>query len=124
MDDSKAERGGTGTERRGGQRLAVRLPVSVKAQDGAGEQRVFTRDLSSKGIFFYLDSEVSAGTELEMVLILPAELTAGEKRWVCCHASVVRVEQNKGQNFGIAAAIQRIDILPEIPGEGEESLLR
>jgi PilZ domain len=117
MDDSKTQRGESGTERRGGQRLAVRLPVRVKAKDAGGEQRVFTRDLSSKGIFFYLDSEISAGAELEMVLILPAELTAGEKRWVCCHASVVRVEENKGRNFGIAATIQRMDILPEIPND-------
>jgi hypothetical protein len=117
MDDSKTQPGGAATDRRAGQRLAVRLPVSVKSKDPGGEQQVFTRDLSSKGIFFYLDSEVSVGAELEMVLILPAELTAGEKRWVCCHASVVRVEENRGRNFGIAAAIQRMDILPEIPEE-------
>ena len=117
MDDSKTQRGRDGNERRVGQRLAVRLPVTVKAKDEAGEQQVFTRDLSSKGIFFYLDSEISAGAELEMVLMLPAELTAGQKRWVCCQASVVRVEENPGQNFGVAAAIRRMEILPEIPEE-------
>jgi len=104
-------------ERRAGQRVAVRLPVNLKSKEGAAEQTTYTRDLSTQGIFFYLDREISAGTQLEMVLILPSELTAGEKRWVCCQASVVRVEQNPGNNFGIAASIERMDILPEIPGE-------
>jgi hypothetical protein len=104
-------------ERRAGERLTVRLPVSLKPKQGGPEQTAYTRDLSTQGIFFYLDREISAGTALEMVLILPSELTAGQKRWVCCQASVVRVEQNPGQTFGIAAAIERMDILPEIPGE-------
>jgi hypothetical protein len=52
---------------------------------------------------------------VELVLILPPELTSGEKCWVCCHARVLRVEQGAGTNFGVAAEIQRMDILPEIP---------
>ena len=104
-------------ERRDGKRLSVRLPVRFKEKTAAADQTAFTRDLSTQGIFFYLDREVSPGTDLEMVLILPAELTAGERRWVCCQASVVRVEENSGENFGIAAAIHRMDVLPEIPEE-------
>jgi hypothetical protein len=55
------------------------------------------------------------GANVELVLILPPELTSGEKCWVCCHARVLRVEQGAGTNFGVAAEIQRMDILPEIP---------
>jgi hypothetical protein len=51
-----------------------------------------------------------------MVLILPPELTQGEKRWVCCQASVVRVEDKKDGNFGVAARIRNMDVLPEILG--------
>ena len=46
-----------------------------------------TRDLSTGGIFLYTDSRISEGSELEMVLILPAEITNSEKQWVCCQAS-------------------------------------
>jgi hypothetical protein len=49
------------------------------------------------------------------VLILPPELTSGEKCWVCCHARVLRVEQGAGKDFGVAAEIRRMNILPEIP---------
>ena len=48
-----------------------------------------------------------------LVLILPPELTSGEKCWVCCQATVVRVE-DEGTEFGVAAQIRRMDILPEI----------
>ena len=59
---------------------------------GVGQATGFTRDLSASGIFIYTDSQISEGSELEMVLILPPELTHGEKQWVCCQASVVRVK--------------------------------
>ena len=56
------------------------------------------------------------GSEMEMVLILPPEITQGEKQWVCCRASVVRVEDGaENGSFGIAASIQSMEILPEIP---------
>ncbi len=83
---------------------------------GTVEATGVTRDLNTSGIFLYTDSHISEGSELEMVLILPPELTHGEKQWVCCQASVVRVEENKdGGDFGVAASIRSIEVLPEIP---------
>jgi PilZ domain len=104
-------------ERRGLQRLPVRLPVSIKSLQGKVQTTGHTRDLSTSGIFLYTDSQISAGSELEMVLILPPELTSGEKRWVCCRASVVRIEDSEdGSDFGVAASIRSMEVLPEIPG--------
>lgn len=109
MTDSKRER-------RSGKRLPAQVPVSIKADPGTAEVSGVTRDLSSGGIFLYTDSRIVAGSELEMVLILPPELTHGEKQWVCCRASVVRVEDNeKGGDYGVAASIHSIEVLPEIP---------
>ncbi len=103
-------------ERRSGQRVAARVPVSIKAGKGTTEATGFTRDLNAGGIFLYTDSRIVAGSELEMVLILPPEITHGEKQWVCCRASVVRVEDGEsGGDFGVAASIRSMEILPEIP---------
>ena len=103
-------------ERRSRQRLPVRVPVSIKTHPGSVETAGVTRDLNTSGVFIYTDSRISEGSELEMVLILPPEITHGEKQWVCCHASVVRVENGKdGGDFGVAACIQSIEVLPEIP---------
>jgi hypothetical protein len=94
----------------------VRLGVSIRSPQGQAATG-YSRDLSTTGIFLYADSQILVGSELEMVLMLPSELTEGEKRWVCCQASVVRVEPG-GQDgrFGVAASIRSISALPEIPG--------
>jgi hypothetical protein len=105
----------TKSERRSRNRVEVRLPVTVKPKDGSAEQLSYTRDLSGQGIFFYSDSKITEGSQLEMVLILPTEVTAGERKWVCCQASVVRVEVGSGKGFGVAAVFDRLDVMPEIP---------
>jgi hypothetical protein len=103
-------------ERRSRRRHPARVPVTIKAQSGDVQATGVTRDLNSSGIFIYTDSKISEGSELEMVLILPPEITHGEKQWVCCQASVVRVENPKDDgNFGVAASIRSIEVLPEIP---------
>ncbi len=98
-------------ERRSGTRIATRVPTRVRTAQGA-EQTAQTRDVSANGVYLYTNSKMEKGTEVELVLILPPELTAGEKCWVCCQATIVRVEE--GPEFGIAAQIRRMDILPEV----------
>jgi len=68
------------------------------------------------GVFLYVDGPILEGSELEIVLMLPPQLTNGEKQWVCCQASVVRVEAGGQQGkIGVAASIRAIATLPEIP---------
>jgi hypothetical protein len=104
------------SERRSNKRVPTRVPVTIQSSANASVSG-FTRDLSMSGIFLYADSEVLVGSNLEMVLMLPPELTNGEKRWVCCQASVIRVEA-PGDNghFGVAASIKTMEALPEILG--------
>jgi hypothetical protein len=104
------------SDRRSRKRVPMRLGVSIRSQQGQPATG-YTRDLSTSGIFLYADSEILVGSELEMVLMLPTQLTDGEKRWVCCQASVVRVEPGGEDGcFGVAASIRSIASLPEIPG--------
>lgn len=102
------------TERRSGTRIPTRVPTRVRTAQGANHNAQ-TRDVSANGIFLYTNSRMAAGTDVELVLILPPELTSGEKCWVCCQATVVRVEE-EGKEFGVAAQIRRMDILPEAVG--------
>ena len=102
-------------DRRSGERINTCVPVRVKSAEESGELAAQTRDVSTNGVFLYSASRMVEGSEVELVLILPPELTAGEKCWVCCHARVLRVEQGPGKDFGVAAEIRRMDILPEIP---------
>jgi hypothetical protein len=95
-----------------GKRIVAQVPVQIRTATAHLEQTAHTRDLSTNGVFLYTHSRMAEGSEIEMVMILPAELM-GEKRWVCCHATVVRLE-SAGPRFGVAAAIKKMDFLPEI----------
>jgi PilZ domain len=100
------------TDRRSGTRIATRVSTRMRTAQGA-DLSAETRDVSASGVFLYTKSKMEMGTDVELVLILPPELTSGEKCWVCCQATIVRVEE-KGSDFGVAAQIRRMDILPEV----------
>ena len=100
------------SERRSGHRIPAQVPTRVRTHQGA-DHAAQTRDISANGVFLYTNAPMEKGTEIELVLILPPELTSGEKCWVCCQATIVRVE-DQGSDFGVAAQIRRMDILPEI----------
>jgi PilZ domain-containing protein len=99
------------TERRSGTRIPTRVSTRVRTAEGV-EHKAETRDVSANGVFLYTSSKMEKGSEVELVLILPPELTSGQKCWVCCQATIVRVEE--GSQFGVAAQIRRMDILPEM----------
>jgi len=101
------------SERRSSDRLKTQVPVTINAKD-AGKLIGQSRDLSLGGIFLYTDRSFEEGSELELVLVLPAELTGGEKQWVCCRGSVIRVEQAANGGFGIAARLDGMSAMPEL----------
>ncbi|MBZ5664986.1 MAG: PilZ domain-containing protein [Acidobacteriia bacterium] len=100
------------SERRSGQRMPVRVPVKVRHE--GSEHAGLTRDLSSSGIFLYSESGMKTGSKLELVIMLPPGLGLGSGGWTLCEASVVRVEESDGKGMGIAATLDRIELLPEI----------
>lgn len=102
-------------ERRSRSRTPVRVPVKVRKTDGT-EQEALTRDLSSSGIFLYSQSGLEAGAKLELVITIPPGLGIGPGGWALCQASVVRVEEQNGKRVGVAASLDRIELLPEIIG--------
>jgi len=102
----------TNGERRSASRIANSVPARVRTAQGI-EHAAQTRDVSASGIFLYTQSRIEQGSEIELVLILPPELTSGERCWVCCLATVARVEES-GSQFGVAAQIRRMDLLPEL----------
>lgn len=101
-------------DRRSSPRIPLRLGVSIRSSQSQPDAG-YTRDLSASGIFLYANSEILVGSQLEMVLMLPTQLTDGEKRWVCCQASVIRVEPGgEDGRLGVAASIRSMATLPEI----------
>lgn len=102
-------------EKRSTRRFALRLPVSVTySDDGAQEKAAQTRDVSARGICFYVDSAIAAGSAIEFTLVLPPEITLTESIRVRCKGKVVRVENGGPEGkVAVAAVIEEYDFLSE-----------
>lgn len=100
-------------EQRGTRRIALTLPVAVRFEDTpAPEMAAHTKDVSARGIYFYIDSHIQPGARLEFTLTLPREITLTEEIRVRCVGRVVRVESPTPGKVGIAAAIDEYEFLP------------
>ena len=65
-------------DKRATRRFALRLPVSVRYGENAQEHTAQTRDVSARGICFFVESAILAGSILDFTLTLPAEITLTE----------------------------------------------
>jgi hypothetical protein len=107
---------GVMSERRVARRYDLSLPVMVRipAPGFAGTQSGRTRDISTKGLYFVIDQEVRAGSNLDIMLTLPKEMTNGEEVLVKASGKIVRVEsrmEDGNERLGVAAVIERYDIM-------------
>ena len=101
-------------EKRGARRFPLRVPVSVNRDRSAQNEAAQLRDVSARGISFYLESAVAQGSPIDFTLTLPPEITLTESIRVQCKGRVVRVED--GQPDGkvrVAAVIEEYEFLPE-----------
>lgn len=101
------------SERRSNRRFSLDLPVAVRfLDDGTYEVTGHTRDVSSRGVFFYVDSGISEGVSIEFIMTLPSEITLTDPIRVRCSGKVVRVDRFSDKH-GVAVAIDRYDFVRE-----------
>jgi hypothetical protein len=101
------------SERRSTRRYTMSLPLAVRCTGPSGivERPGKTRDVSFRGLYFFADASVEAGTEIEFTLTLPREVTLATDVHIRCSGRVVRVEPHDGDR-GIAAQIEHYEFLP------------
>ena len=98
-------------DRRMTRRFDMRLPAIVRLED-RGEIRTETQNVSARGVFFYLDRAVSAGTKLEVTLTFPPHITLTDAVRVRFTARVIRVEHPlPSARIGTAAMIEDYEFL-------------
>lgn len=102
-------------EKRATRRFALRLPVSVNfSGNTAAAMTAQTRDVSARGICFYLEAPLAVGSEIDFTLTLPPEITLTESIRVRCKGKVVRVEPNVADaKVPVAAVIDEYEFLSE-----------
>lgn len=104
------------TERRTARRYELSLPVIVRHPQAreVEPRNGQTRDISTRGVYFTFDKGISAGSELDFMLTLPAEITRGTEVFIRAHGRVVRVDDKNGdsaERVGVAAVIEKYDII-------------
>jgi hypothetical protein len=102
-----------GSERRTTQRFQMRLPLTVRWTTGAavGETSTESRDVSSRGVYFFLAKDVKEGSPVEILLTLPNEITMAGPVRVRCLGRVQRTEPRDQGAIGVVAAIERYEFL-------------
>jgi len=100
-------------ELRATRRFSLRLPLVIKHPQG-GEISAVTRDISSRGICFYMDAPPTIDSDLQFTLTLPPEITLTGPIQVRCFARVVRVKEgSEGVGSAVAAVIDRYEFLAD-----------
>jgi len=93
-------------ERRREPRFDMRLPlVLTRCNDQPVFKNTFSRDISSQGIYFYLDSEMSPDVSFEFILTLPPSQMYASLRMRYAGRSL-RVHPLGDGSFGVAAVIK------------------
>lgn len=88
----------------------IRVPVEKESSSKNGK----TRDISTRGVYFTVDDDLSAGAELDITLTLPSEVTRGSEVFIRAMGKVVRVDkkpENGNSRVGVAAVIERYEIV-------------
>jgi PilZ domain len=102
-------------ERRMMRRFDMRLPAVVRLNQGNGQENEFqteTQNVSARGVFFYLDRPVEAGTRCEVTLTFPPHITLTDAVRVRFTARVIRVESPlPSLRIGTAAMIEDYEFL-------------
>jgi hypothetical protein len=104
------------TERRTTRRYDLSLPVIIRipTEGQVDSQEGKTRDISTRGLYFVIEQDLEAGSELDITLTLPAEITHGTEVFVRALGKVVRVERRMEDGtarMGVAAVIERYDVI-------------
>ena len=103
------------SERRVAHRYDLSLPVVLRTGPARDDlKQGETRDISTRGIYFLIDQDLSAGSEIDLTLTLPSELTHGSQVLIRATGKVVRVDPPRAgagdSLMGVAAIMERYDI--------------
>jgi hypothetical protein len=99
-------------EKRGARRFPLHVPVTVDHENDTHPAQL--RDVSARGICFFLESVVAQGSPIGFTLTLPPEITLTESIRVQCKGRVVRVENGRPDGkLAVAAVIEEYEFLPE-----------
>jgi hypothetical protein len=99
----------TADERRSSQRFKISAPLTVIA--GEHEIPAYTRDLSNRGVYFYLTLQDSTLIErdFEFLIDMPSEITLTTSCRIRCRGKLLRKEVTSRNLTGAGIAAEILD---------------
>jgi hypothetical protein len=108
-------RGGTLSlmERRRDQRFEFDLPIIVRWTEDSGQREAHsvTQDVNSSGMYFFLEKGIPEGTDVEIEMTLPTQVTLGPPTKVRCKGNIRRCDRVAHKPAGMATAITKYEFL-------------
>jgi pseudouridine-5'-phosphate glycosidase len=90
--------------------VIVRVPIDNEAVSRTGK----IRDVSARGVCFTIDNNLSAGTEVDLTMILPAKVTGSTEVFIRATGKVIRVDKRSGnghQKVDVSAVFEMYEIV-------------
>ena len=102
-------------------RFPLRLPITVRwtTPSGIAEIHTESQDVSSRGVYFHVPKQIEDGSQVDIVLSLPNEITLVGRMQVSCTGHVKRTELIELDRIGVAAQIEHYQFLRESKDTGE-----
>ena len=107
-------------ERRAAQRFDFHLPLAVRLATSEHEGQGFTQNLSARGVFLYTDYPLQPGSNVELTLVMPSEITLAENMRVRCQGRVMRVVPMTSR-AAVAVYLESYEYLPQGENVAEAS---
>ena len=79
--------------RRSGPRSPISFPISFKTSDDIRERPARIRDMGAGGIAFFSEHDLHPAAKIEVVLLIPYEITLTQTLPVRMNAEVIRVDR-------------------------------
>lgn len=103
-------------DRRRARRYDLSLPVVVEIPSKSEPLHLNgqTRDISTRGVYFTMEEDLAPGSEFDITLTLPSEVTKGSDVFIRARGRVVRIDRQPGENsdrIGVAAVMENYDIV-------------
>lgn len=100
-------------ERRASRRFVMRLPLTVRWTDEGvvGEAVTEAREVSSRGLYFHLPKGLRADSPVDILMVLPHELTQAGPARVRCQGRVLRSSIKESGKVGLAVATAAYEFL-------------
>lgn len=102
-------------ERRATQRFRMKLPMTVRWKNLSGdwEAQAECKDITSRGVYFIVPAEIANGSPVELIIVMPHEITLAEPVRVRCQGRVRRTKIEGMDRVGVVVEIQRYQFLRE-----------